>query len=121
MSKIKSFTIWSCTIYSFIGSCTIWLWFCLGFEPRGRAVFKYFMLLLYFSLFLFDHNDIHKKARHEISLMSGKIKICVRRLEDYHALRHNTVNINNLAFDFIYNRHLLAERDGSHYFSILDR
>ncbi len=28
----------------------------------------------------FNHTDIHKKARHEISLMSGKIEICVRRL-----------------------------------------
>ena len=27
-----------------------------------------------------DYTDIHKKARHETSLMSGKIEICVRRL-----------------------------------------
>ena len=51
MSKIKSFTIWSCTIYSFIGSCTIWLWFCPSFEPRGRAVFKcFYVIAIFFTL-----------------------------------------------------------------------
>ena len=88
----------------------------VGWHPTimDRGLNKY-------KLVSFNHTDIHKKARHEISLMSGKIEICVRRLEDYHALRHNTMYINDIAFYFIYNHHLLAERDGSHNFSILDR
>ncbi len=109
---------------SYCSNCTIFR-FSSGDGPVMVLFYIAFLHVLACSFSIqacsFNHTDIHKKARHEISLMSGKIEICVRRLEDYHALRHNTVNINNLAFDFIYNRHLLAERDGSHYFSILDR
>ena len=73
------------------------------------------------SLSFFDHIDSIKKQDTRFLSCPAKIEICAKRLEDYHTLRHNTVNVNNIAFDFIYNRHLLAKRDDSHYFPILDR
>ena len=57
-----------------------------------------FIIFLLWHFLHFDHIDIHKKARHEISLMSGKIEICARRLEDYQTLRHNAVNISDVIF-----------------------
>ena len=47
------------------------------FNPCVFYVFIQFLLCTFGT---FNHTDIHKKARHEISLMSSKKEICVRRL-----------------------------------------
>ena len=59
---------------------------CLCFKPCGIGLWFIFMLLFNFcfgtigTIGTINHTDIQKKARHEISLMSSKKEICVRRL-----------------------------------------
>ena len=102
--------------------CILTLHQCIVLWGVGWYLTQWTMLICFcFALSHFDYIDIHKKARHEISLMSGKIEIFVRRLEDYQTLWHYTMYIHNVFFNFIHNRHLFAKWNCSHYFPILNR
>ena len=88
---------------------------------HGCVFFISLFVFCFGTIGTFDHTDIQKKARHEISLMSSKKEICVRRLEDYQTLRHYTVDVHNVFFYFIHYRHLFTKWYSPHYFPILNR